>query len=468
MKAKPLTVHWHQDDQPIYSADFQPNTKNAKGLSPRLATAGGDNNVRLWQLNMAALQDSASDSSTVGAASVVYIATLEKHTQAVNVVKFDPSGRMLASAGDDGVICIWTLASSEPSKAFGDQDLVDAESWRVITTCRGTGAEIYDLAWSPDSKYIAAGFMDNTTRVYASDTGKCVKQLAEHGHYVQGVAWDPQNEFLVTQSSDRTMLVYKVSVKNDNLNVLTPPQRMVKKDLEDGRMAVYHNDTFTSFFRRPAFSPDGNLVVSPTGQVRQPQQPDRDAFYLFTRAGLGKAPAALMFGGKPSLAAAFSPVARQLPTNSSPMIDLPYRLIYAVAQYDSVLIYDTVSPRPLAQVRNIHYSSLTDLAWAPDGNTLLVTSTDGFCSALLFEPRDLGNVYDHALIDPKMEPAAVAHESPTSSPSRQPSLQTLFGTKPTPAPPTALSPVSSSGGLQTKKKKRVAPTLISSAPPAAP
>jgi len=40
MKAAPLLIHWH-NDAPIYSVDFEPHGKG------RLATAGGDNNVRV-------------------------------------------------------------------------------------------------------------------------------------------------------------------------------------------------------------------------------------------------------------------------------------------------------------------------------------------------------------------------------------------------------------------------------------
>lgn len=41
MKAAPLLVAWHNDKAPIYSANFEPHGKG------RLATAGGDNNVRV-------------------------------------------------------------------------------------------------------------------------------------------------------------------------------------------------------------------------------------------------------------------------------------------------------------------------------------------------------------------------------------------------------------------------------------
>lgn len=33
--------------------------------------------------------------------------------------------------------------------------------------------------------------------------GECVYAFREHTHFVQGVAWDPLNEYIATQSSDR-------------------------------------------------------------------------------------------------------------------------------------------------------------------------------------------------------------------------------------------------------------------------
>lgn len=43
--------------------------------------------------------------------------------------------------------------------------------------------------------------------------GKCVYEIAEHSHYVQGVAWDPLNEYIATQSSDRSMHIYRIATK---------------------------------------------------------------------------------------------------------------------------------------------------------------------------------------------------------------------------------------------------------------
>jgi len=40
--------------------------------------------------------------------------------------------------------------------------------------CRSSGAEIYDLAWSPDAVYFIIGSMDNIARIYNAQTGETV------------------------------------------------------------------------------------------------------------------------------------------------------------------------------------------------------------------------------------------------------------------------------------------------------
>lgn len=63
--------------------------------------------------------------------------------------------------------------------------------------------DIYDLAWSPDGKYIITGSIDYKAQIWDVSTKTCVQVLKDHTHFVQGVAWDPLGEYLATQSSDR-------------------------------------------------------------------------------------------------------------------------------------------------------------------------------------------------------------------------------------------------------------------------
>lgn len=48
---------------------------------------------------------------------------------------------------------------------------------------------------------------------------------------------------------------------------------------------------------------------------------------------------------------------------------LPYRMIFAVATEDAVLLYDTQQPRPFAFFTNIHYHQLSDITWYVPGRS---------------------------------------------------------------------------------------------------
>ncbi|KAK5123356.1 hypothetical protein LTR85_002788 [Meristemomyces frigidus] len=566
MKAAPLLVAWHEENAPIYSAHFEPHGKG------RLATAGGDHNVRLWQI-----EANGEDRK------VTYLSTLKKHTQAVNVVRWCPRGDLLATAGDDGNVLLW-VPSENPAlgSSFGEDGQEDVEHWRVKTMCRSSsGAEIYDLAWSPDGMFFITGSMDNVARIYSATNGTAVRQIAEHNHYVQGVAWDPLNEFVATQSSDRSVHIYTLKTKEGQFS-LAQHNKVTKMDLPGRRISsnspappdfgnhrasfvqdalseamgsprpsapgtpqslalpmnppptshsrrssfgsqagqsmrqrsvspspsmplpavmpsaspslsgglglgtrstnIYANETFTSFFRRLTFTPDGSLLLTPAGQFKtsHPTRADGaktaddviNTVYIYTRGGLNKPPVAYLPGHKkPSIAVKCSPIYYNIraantetkeitidtrteddipslpgpavpskaptshaamdpppltsapspspsaaamasprntldpepsPTTSAPLssgptpaFGLPYRIVYAVATQDAVHVYDTQQQRPICVVSNLHYATFTDLSWSSDGLTLLMTSSDGFCSALTFSPGELGSIYHH-------------------------------------------------------------------------
>lgn len=570
--------------------------------------------MRIWRLEY---QDPESPTTVT---SLTYLATLVKHTQAVNVVRFDPKGQVLASAGDDGTIFLWVLSDSPPTGTFGQEEEEDKEVWKLRHVCRGSISEIYDLAWSPDSQFIIAGSMDNIARVYSAQTGQCIRELAEHSHYVQGVAWDPFNEYLATQSSDRSVHIYNLKTKEGqfalgnhhkiakadlplrrpkssqsetrgssqqssspsphptgtsapsslptpasvneasyprvsaspdissqpgtpNSYAMNPPPLNVKSShsrkssfgaggsgIPDSPRSIptstsfiplpavrqlgspnvghkssylYHNETFTSFFRRLTFSPDGSLLLTPSGVFKYNQVGDdkndetTNTVYIYTRAGLNRPPVAHLPGlRKPSLAISCSPVYYTLRGHkkrtshitldsssteesyggpplfddvedkqdevSAPVFALKYRMVYAVATQDSVIVYDTEQKQPLCIVSNLHYSTFTDLTWSPDGNNLLMTSTDGFCSVIIFEKGELGERYTDAIPHPP-PPVAQSPRKRTESMSSTASSELL-------APPAPPAPRSSATSPVLAPSSALAPTedlvpLISSMPP---
>ncbi|KAH6990843.1 WD40-repeat-containing domain protein [Ilyonectria sp. MPI-CAGE-AT-0026] len=576
MKATPLIINWHDQNAPVYSAHFEP------GARGRLATAGGDNHVRIWKV-----QSDGEDRK------VEYLSTLSKHNQAVNVVRWAPKGELLASAGDDGNVILW-VPSETPQSNFGSEGQEDKESWRAKHMCRSSGAEIYDLAWSPDGAHFIIGSMDNIARIYNAHSGTLVRQIAEHCHYVQGVTWDPLNEYIATQSSDRSVHVYSLKTKDgqytlsqddkpprlaSHIKADLPPRRISSSSpappdfghrsqlsvLDSGTSAgspvpsapgtptsfplpmnppsvvshsrrssfssrrsvspapsmplpavmpmepspkppvistglgvknanLYANETLTSFFRRLTFTPDGCLLLTPSGQYQNQHPAEKDAkpsyeiintVYIYTRGGINKPPIAHLPGHKkPSVVVKCSPIfyalrqsppttrnitidtssaedpipslpeplSKQSPASSvmdpppppaapstpaestsvsskgasaetgastpgpKPAFSLPYRMVYAVATQDSVLLYDTQQKTPICVVSNLHCATFTDLAWSSDGLTLMISSSDGFCSTLSFSPGELGEVYKGEIPRPKTQAGTATSLSAQNTP----------------------------------------------------
>ena len=83
---------------------------------------------------------------------------------------------------------------------------------------------------------------------------------------------------------------------------------------------------------------------------------------------------------------------------------LPYRLMFAVVTMDTVAIYDTQQSTPLCLLTKLHYDEFTDLTWyvesnflnlgyrqlcssnrSPDGQSLILSSRDGYCTLVVFD-----------------------------------------------------------------------------------
>ncbi|EAT91769.2 hypothetical protein SNOG_00274 [Parastagonospora nodorum SN15] len=253
MKAAPLLVSWHNENAPIYSAHFEPHGKG------RLATAGGDNNVRVQETVPIGVLDTADTGTAMerreprrGAQDYISLNAREAH-----------SGRqrseMLATAGDDGNVLLWVPADSHTTHTNFEEGLEDKETWRVKAMCRSIGSEIYDLAWSPDGVFFITGSMDNIARIYNAQTGSIVRQIAEHNHYVQGVAWDPLNEYIATQSSDRSVHIYTLKNKDGQFS-LAQHSKVTKMDLPARRVSS-NSPAPPDFGGRASFVADSSLAI---------------------------------------------------------------------------------------------------------------------------------------------------------------------------------------------------------------
>ncbi|WFD42230.1 Chromatin assembly factor 1 subunit [Malassezia psittaci] len=584
----------------------------AGGASWRLATAGGDNNVRIWIIHPQIPSPAALAAAGQAAAHpprAEYAATLSRHTGVVNVVRFSPHGDVIASAGDDGVVLFWVRRDLQrpgfgEDQASGDPQLqYEKEAWRVRLLSRASSQELYDMAWSKNGDALVVGGTDFAARIINPADGSVIREIADHQHYVQGVAWDPLNEFIATQSSDRAVHIYTIlraqneafrnaklasrnstvdstepieklkdsnsslkqpetikSIQSAETKSVTPHEEAQNSDesrsesdpslstvlpkikpADSARIKslhgskpppttsrLYGDDRYSSFFRRLAFSPDGALLATPTGIFAtsgSDQQPSNtsSAVYLYARGNFRQShsPIAALPGHKTAtIATAFSPILYQLRTSDDQgktgeataseetgksrsttsddppqLFKLPYRMVYAVATQESVWVYDTQQSTPICCLSNLHYASFTDLTWSPDGQVLMMSSTDGYCSIAIFDYNELGQPYHYAL-QPSLQrlnrqeasipqnvhvnanknpssqaaskeepPASILPKSSTDSSSTkaQGSVQLASQDHNDIPNPASTSPPSSSA--QPKKKRRVALTFEGPLPP---
>ncbi|KAK7939248.1 hypothetical protein WMY93_002574 [Mugilogobius chulae] len=383
MKVVTCEIAWH-NKEPVYSLDFQ---HSSDGRTHRLATAGVDTTVRLWRVDL----------GPDGKAAVDFLSNLSRHTKAVNVVRFSPNGEFLASGGDDAAILLWKLNDSkEPEHAPVFQEDEEAqlnkESWSVLKTLRGHIEDVYDICWARDGNLMVSGSVDNTAIMWDVNKGQKLCILNDHKSYVQGVAWDPLGQYVATLSCDRVLRVYSTHTKKKAFCISKLSSGPVPEgDVKPFRM--FHDDSMRSFFRRLSFSPDGSFLFAPAGCVESGEN-IINTTYIFSRKGLKRPVAHLPCPSKATLAVRCCPVYFELRSKKLEdgsvetlpnVFQLPYRMVFAVASEDSILLYDTQSR---------------------DGSFLAVSSTDGYCSFLSFSPGELGT--------PLKEPPALELFTPVS------------------------------------------------------
>jgi WD40 repeat protein len=219
----------------------------------RIATAGGDQKVQLWD---------ADTGQPLGP-------PLTGHTESVTSVAFSPDGRRLATGSYDNTVRLW------------DPDTGEA----VGEPLTGHTNSVASVAFSPDGHRLATGSYDYTVRLWNMDTGQPVGQpLTGHTDAVRSVAFSPDGRRLASGSQDKSVRLWNVDTGQSIGQPLTghtgrvssvafsPDGRRLASGSEDESVRLWNVDTgqsigqpltgHTGIVMSVAFSPDGRLVAS--------------------------------------------------------------------------------------------------------------------------------------------------------------------------------------------------------------
>ena len=155
----------------------------------------------------------------------------------VLALAFSPDGKYLATAGYNEVI-LWDVSNGQPHRRIGNlPQRIQGLVWNrenkllvgggtpgeygeisIVDTTTGTREKVFGtfddivlaVASNPAGDLVAAGSAGMQSRVYQRGSGKMLWQARVHSDWVTGVAFSPDNQFLVTTSRDQTAKVHEV------------------------------------------------------------------------------------------------------------------------------------------------------------------------------------------------------------------------------------------------------------------
>ncbi|KAJ0393850.1 hypothetical protein P43SY_001713 [Pythium insidiosum] len=412
-------IRWHCGPTGLNEAVLSLDFLHVRGDGDRdgaahaiLATGGADKEIKLWRVR-ADVKDSEG---------LEFVFSLTGHERSVNCVRFSPNGLYLASASDDSSVTIWTRPKTAGDDWRWDTIASFSDITRTLLSC-GHKGDITDLAWSPDSAFLCSVSVDNSSVIWNIEKGEVQERRKDHTQYVQGVAWDPLGEFLVTEGNDRTCRVYtlvgfdaasrqlskKQNRKCMNMQTIksrefpsdgpakTEPAAGTSEEASKGlpKHRMFLDDTLT-------WTPDGNYLLAPTGVFRKEESaPSINTVYVFARGNISTPAFHLPGQEKASLGVRCSPLLYKLrdggetadgssPTAVSNFFQSQYRSIFAVITLNAVIVYDSQQEHPICTIKNLHYADLTDATWSADGHLLSVSSMDGYVSFIQFEQGFFG------------------------------------------------------------------------------
>jgi len=341
----------------------------------------------------------------------------KEHTHYIQGVAYDPKGVYLASMGSDRMVKVYTRKSVSKNVIKGELEKYVTADKPTTTTVEGGGEE---------EKKNGDGEKQQQQKVKETPEEKEKKHAIVQNQILPEVF--ANNKFELQKGGTKTIKFFSTTSPSTKTNAAAAAPSNVAEGEEGNKESTptktnntgnakrHHmfadELTLGSFFRRLSFTTDGAFLVVPAalwhgrdnsseGKQASPtsvgavNKLDESSFatYLFARHHFDQPYKVLAGLEKPSVAIRPNPVLYQLPPNSTASA-LPYRSIFAVLTSDTVLIYDTHHNKPLAMANGLHFATLTDATWSNDGNTLFVTSSDGYISILNFGKGELGEVYE--------------------------------------------------------------------------
>ncbi len=191
------------DDQPIiHSLQFSPDGKSLLlGAGQWIPWGGKKSEGNLLVLELAKLESIGAGANISSAETKDAVKEVAAHQGPIFALATAPSGDRVVTAGADGAIKLWDLATGDCLQEVPADD----------SGADGHAGVIQCLDFSADGELIASGGWDNTVRVWKADTLDQLANLTKHEYFVQAVHLTTDGKWLVSGGADGTVRFWKIS-----------------------------------------------------------------------------------------------------------------------------------------------------------------------------------------------------------------------------------------------------------------
>ena len=118
-----------------------------------------------------------------------------KRIQGFDTIAFSPNGKVLATGG-----C---------GKNLQTVKLYDMSNFQELAELTGHTGKVHCAAWYPTGKMLATGGEDQTIRLWSTVTMKLLATLEGHTGNVQCLAFSPDGTMLASGSADKTVIIWE-------------------------------------------------------------------------------------------------------------------------------------------------------------------------------------------------------------------------------------------------------------------
>jgi len=187
------------------------------------------------------------------------------HHNPVNTIAFSPNSKLMATGAMDNTVKIW-----------------DVESGLLIHSLEGHTHSVQSVAFSNDGDFVISGSLDKTVKLWHVLTGKLIQSIDAHTTGVTSVAWHPNGKLFVSTGMDKIVKFWAAEtgteIENDldikdiaNDVKFSPDGRYLACAVSDGSVKVWESTSMKKVISDQAhdaevisvsFSSDSRFLVS--------------------------------------------------------------------------------------------------------------------------------------------------------------------------------------------------------------